>query len=128
MDRFHPWIAVDENGKVWVVFYSTGADNSRTTVDFYYSVSEDGAQTWSTPTRLTTTSSSKPNDDFEWGDYNGLDLVGGQLLGIYTDNRNEGGGGGDSIDAYVVGTVVTAPDDIFADGFESGNTNNWSQN
>ena len=127
VDRFHPWMTVDETGKVWVVFYSTQEDNDRTTVDFYYSVSEDGAQTWSTPERLTTVSSEKPNDDFEWGDYNGMDLVMGNLLAIYTDNRNEGGGNGDSIDVYVVGASVgTTGPEIFADSFESGDLSAWS--
>ena len=125
VDRFHPWLTVGPDGKVWVVFYDTRNNASRTSVDFYYAVSDDGAQTWSTPERLTIVSSPKPNDSFEWGDYNGMDLVMDQLIGIYTDNRNEGGGGGDSIDVYVVGSMTTASG-IFTDGFESGNTSMWS--
>lgn len=125
VDRFHPWLKVGPDGKVWVVYYDTRSDNDRETVDFYYSVSDDGAQTWSTPERLTTVSSPEPNDNFEWGDYNGMDLVMDQLIGIYTDNRVEGGGGGDSIDVYVVGTLTTMAE-LFADGFESGMTTAWS--
>ncbi len=55
-----------------------------------------------------------------------MDLVLDQLIGIYTDNRNDGGGGGDSVDVYVAGTM-TAPAEplIFADGFESGDTSAW---
>ena len=71
-------------------------------------------------------SSPKPGDDFEWGDYNGMDLVMSDLLGIYTDNRNEGGGGGDSIDVYVVGTVLGSSVEIFQDGFEGGSLAAWS--
>ncbi|MEM8932881.1 MAG: sialidase family protein [Acidobacteriota bacterium] len=126
VDRFHPWLKVGPDGKVWVVFYDT-RHGSRSSVDFYYAVSSDGAQTWSPPERLTTVSSAKPNDDFEWGDYNGMDLVMNQLIGIYTDNRNEGGGGGDSVDAYVVGTVTFGDlTTIFSDGFDLGNTDAWS--
>ena len=125
VDRFHPWLKVAPDGKVWVVFYDTRNDPGREMVDFYYSVSDDGAQTWSTPERLTTVSSPEPNDSFEWGDYNGMDLVMGQLMGIYTDNRNEGGGSGDSIDVYVVGTLTSVAE-IFMDGFEMGNTSTWS--
>lgn len=127
VDRFHPWLKVGPDGKVWVVFYDT-RNGDRTTVDFYYSFSEDGAQTWSAPERLTTVTSPKPSDDFEWGDYNGMDIVLDELIGIYTDNRNEGGGGGDSIDVYVVGTMTggTGNPSIFMNGFESGDTSAWS--
>lgn len=124
VDRFHPWLKVAPDGKVWVVFYDT-RNGGRSTVDFYYSVSSDGAQTWAPPERLTTVTSPKPTDSFEWGDYNGMDIVLDQLIGIYTDNRNEGGGGGDSVDVYAVGTM-TATSDVFADGFESGDTEAWS--
>ncbi len=126
VDRFHPWLKVGPDGKVWVVFYDTRNGGDRTTVDFYYSVSGDGAQTWSAPDRLTTVTSPRPNDSFEWGDYNGMDLVLDELIGIYTDNRNESGGGGDSIDVYVVGTMTGPSDLIFADGFESGDTSEWA--
>jgi hypothetical protein len=68
-------------------------------------VSSDGAQTWSTPARLTSVISPQIDTGFEWGDYNGIDVIGQQLIGIYTDNRNESGGGADSVDVYAVGIV-----------------------
>lgn len=126
VDRFHPWLKVAPDGKVWVVFYDTRNGGDRTTVDFYYSVSDDGAQTWSAPERLTTVTSPKPNDGFEWGDYNGMDIVVDELIGIYTDNRNEGGGGGDSVDIYVVGTMTGMSTLVFGDGFEAGDTSAWT--
>jgi hypothetical protein len=124
VDRWHPWLKVAPNGNVFVVFYDTRNSAGRTGVDFYFSVSTDGAQTWSAPARLTTVTSPNIADGFEFGDYNGMDIVGEQLIAIYTDNRNEGGGGGDSIDAYAVGTM-TVSDTIFQDGFELGNTSAW---
>ncbi len=126
VDRFHPWLKVGPDGKVWVVFYDTRNGGDRSTVDFYYSVSDDGAQTWAAPERLTTVTSPKPNDGFEWGDYNGMDVVLDELIGIYTDNRNEGGGGGDSVDVYAVGTMTGPTGLIFTDGFESGDTTAWN--
>ena len=108
-----------------MVFYDTRNGGDRSTVDFYYSVSDDGAQSWSAPERLTTVTSPKPSDSFEWGDYNGMDLVVDQLIGIYTDNRHETGGSGDSIDVYAVGTMTAPSDLIFADSFESGDTSAW---
>ena len=64
----------------------------------------------------------KPGDSFEWGDYNGLDMVLTKALGIYTDNRSEDAGG-NSVDAYTTGDfavtgALPAANAIFANGFE----------
>jgi hypothetical protein len=99
VDRFHQWLAVGQDGTVHLVFYDTRESASRTGVDLYYTSSTDGAQTFSAPQRLTTVTSAKINDSFEYGDYNGLDHVVRQSS-IFTDNRVEGGGGGDDIDVY----------------------------
>lgn len=64
----------------------------------------------------------KPADSFEWGDYNGMDMILTKALGIYTDNRSEDAGG-NTVDAYasadfaVTGPLVGA-NAIFASGFE----------
>ncbi len=63
-------------------------------------------------------------DSFEFGDYNGMSAVLGQVLGIYTDNRDETGGTAESVDVYVAGTPLASW--IFGDGFESGDTGQWS--
>ena len=63
----------------------------------------------------------KPTNSFEWGDYNGMDMILSQALGIYTDNRDEGDGSGISRDAYAVGDFAVTggiSDVIFADGFD----------
>ena len=106
VDRFHPWLAVGPDGKVYVIYYDTRLDPTRVAVDIYYSVSADGAQTWSAPARLTSVISPKIDTGFEWGDYNGLDAVGTQLIGIFTDNRNEIGGTADSVDVYATGVPI----------------------
>jgi hypothetical protein len=106
VDRWHQWLAVGPDGKVHVVFYDTRIGN-RTTVDLFYSVSDDGAQSWSTPTRVTSQQSPNIADSFEFGDYNGLDVVLNDLIAVFTDNRSEGGGGGDSIDVYGAGIPVS---------------------
>jgi Neuraminidase (sialidase) len=122
VDRFHPWLKVDNNGRVHVVFYDTNQSAARTGVDFYYSYSEDGGNSWSAPTRLTSINMPKPNDGFEWGDYNGMDMALTKALGIYTDNRSEDASG-NTVDAYstadfaVTGTLPSN-DLIFADGFD----------
>ncbi len=48
------------------------------------------------------------------------------LVAIFTDNRNEGGGATDSVDVYAAGRQLSASEVIFSDGFESGGTTAWS--
>ena len=126
VDRFNQWLAVGPDGTVYVIFYDTRQDlPNRRDVDLYFSTSTDGAQTWSAPERLTTVTSPNINDGFEWGDYNGLDIVLNNLIAIYTDNRPEGADGGESIDVYAIGRTTAPSDLIFADGFESNDLSNW---
>ncbi|MDX1999086.1 MAG: pre-peptidase C-terminal domain-containing protein [Thermoanaerobaculia bacterium] len=106
VDRFHPWIGVAPDGKVYVMFYDTTRSATRVGVDVYYSVSSDGGNTWAAPTRMTTVLSPQIDDGFEWGDYNGLDVMGNQLIAIFTDNRNESGAAADSIDVYAAGITL----------------------
>ena len=117
VDRYHPWLGVAADGSVHVIYYDTRNSVTRSDVDLYWSKSTDGAQTWGTPERLTTVMS--PNGDgFEWGDYNGMDVVGSRLLAIYTDNRAETGSG-DSVDVYTIGKATNTPSStLFANGFE----------
>lgn len=103
VDRFHPWLGVGPDGKVHVAFYDTRRSATRSSVDIFYSTSVDGGQSFSAPIRLTAQQSPKINDSFEFGDYNGLDVVMNDVIAIFTDNRQEGGGGGDSVDVYVAG-------------------------
>ncbi|MCP3961635.1 MAG: hypothetical protein GY719_27660 [bacterium] len=125
VDRFNQWLAIGPDGTVYVIFYDTRQDlPGRSDVDLYFSTSTDGAQTWSAPERLTTVTSPNISNSFEWGDYNGLDVVMGDLIAIFTDNRDEGGGGAQSVDVYAYGGTASN-DSIFADGFESGDTSAW---
>ncbi len=103
VDRWHPWLTVGPDGTVHVVFYDTRRASQRDAVDLFYAYSTDGAQTWSDPERVTTTLSAKIEDGFEFGDYNGLDIVMNELIAIFTDNRDETGGSAESVDVYVAG-------------------------
>ncbi|MBL7827229.1 MAG: HYR domain-containing protein [Saprospiraceae bacterium] len=108
VDRWNPWMAVGRDGTVHVIYYDTRHSVNRTGVDLYYSFSTDGGQTFSTPKRLTSETSPNLTDLFEFGDYNGLDHVVCQIA-IYTDNRDEGGVGGNSPDVYTIGIDNTDP-------------------
>ena len=126
VDRFHQWLAVGPDGTVYVIFYDTRQDlPNRSSVDLYFSRSTDGAQTWTDPERLTTVTSPNITDFFEWGDYNGLDVVMNDLISIFTDNRDESGSGSESVDVYVVSQQVDGGS-IFQDSFEGGDTSAWN--
>ncbi|MGJ8664569.1 MAG: sialidase family protein, partial [Marinicella sp.] len=75
IDRFHPWIKVDENGVVHIAYYDTRHSSNRSGVDFYYNRSVNDCASWDTETRYSTQTSSNLNDGQEWGDYNGLSVV-----------------------------------------------------
>ena len=106
VDRFHPWLGVGPDGKVYVMFYDTRRSSTRVGVDIFYSVSSDGGNSWTTPVRLTSVLSPQIDTSFEWGDYNGMDVVGSQLITIFTDNRHESGGTTDSVDVYAAGLTI----------------------
>jgi hypothetical protein len=126
VDRWHPWIAVGPDGTLHAVFYDTGRFDLRDGVDLVWTRSTDGGQTWSGLERMTTEPSPKiTSDNFEFGDYNGLDAQVDRLIAVFTDNRNESGGSSDSIDIYAAGAeLARAP--LFSDGFESGDASAWS--
>lgn len=100
VDRYQPSIKVDRLGRVHVIYYDTTRSADRTAVDVYYNVSYDGAQTWSTPRRVTAELSPNVNDNFEFGDYSHMDGVLDNIIAIYTDNRDEAGGANPSKDVY----------------------------
>ncbi|MFK8014271.1 MAG: hypothetical protein AB8G17_02365 [Gammaproteobacteria bacterium] len=117
VDRYHQWLAVDDSGNVHVIYYDTQRDATRTSVDLFHSVSTDGAQTFSDPVRLTSEQSPEINNGFEFGDYNGLSAAMDSIIAIYTDNRQENGGVGDSVDVYAVGAAIdVGGDDADGDG------------
>lgn len=88
VDRFNQWMTVDEFGNVHAVYYDTRNSTGRTGVDLYYAISTDGAQTWSTPERVSSATSANLSDGQEWGDYNGISVVGEKIIPVWTDNRN----------------------------------------
>jgi PKD repeat protein len=128
IDRFNQWLSVDSSGRVFVMYYDTRNSSGRTGTDIYYVVSNDGAQTWSAPARLTTATSRNITDSFEWGDYNGMDAMMQNLIAIYTDNRDESGGTAQSIDVYAVGGFGGAPANVPPVANYSFSTSNLTAN
>ena len=103
VDRWHPALAVGPDGVVHVVYYDTRRASDRAAVDFFYAYSTDGAVTWSAPQRVTSVVSKNIANGFEFGDYNGLDMVLDALVAVFTDNRHEASEPGDSVDVYAAG-------------------------
>ncbi|MEM1270193.1 MAG: sialidase family protein [Bacteroidota bacterium] len=116
VDRWNQWMRVGPDGTVYVIFYDTRNSVNRTGVDLYFSYSTDGAQTWSTTERVSSVTSPNLTDTFEFGDYNGVDIVGNQLITVFTDNRKEGSETGNSQDIYSAkaSIVVDAQVDVTA--------------
>ncbi|MEM7083261.1 MAG: thrombospondin type 3 repeat-containing protein [Pseudomonadota bacterium] len=101
VDRFNQWMTVDEQGNVHVVFYDTRNSVNRTGVDLYYNISTDGGLTWDTPTRVSGETSINVTTGQEWGDYNGVSVVGDKVIPIWSDNRPTDGGTASQIDTFV---------------------------
>ncbi|MEM7350320.1 MAG: hypothetical protein AAF657_05910 [Acidobacteriota bacterium] len=127
-DQFHPWIEVDDRGRVHLVFFDTrhtiqDDDVEDGRIDVYHSVSDDAGTTW-TETRLT----SEPFGTavIAWpvtlpqflGDYLGLATAGDRTWVAYPTTEN-----GD-LDLFV--REILIDDAIFSDGFESGTLTAWA--
>ena len=93
VDRYHPWLDVDDNGVVHIGFYDTRNSTNRTGVDFYYVYSADGGATWTNETRVSAIVSQNITNGQEWGDYNGLSVSRANTVAMsWTDNRIPSGG------------------------------------
>ncbi len=90
VDRFNQWLTVDDSGIVHVVYYNTMNSANRTGVDLYYANSDDGGVTWNPEERISTVTSDNVANAQEWGDYNGVSVVGDRIVMTWTDNRPPG--------------------------------------
>ncbi len=91
VDRFQPWIDVDQLGNVHLGFQDTRNSGAglRDKADWYYVASQDGGATWVEETRVSGVVSQNIADGQEWGDYNGISVApGAATIGMtWTDNR-----------------------------------------
>jgi hypothetical protein len=122
VDRFNPWIEVDARGIVHVVYYDTRNSIERYGVDLYHQYSVDGGVTWSSPDRVSSTTSGGLEHWLEWGDHNGLSATPRGIIATWTDYR-EGNTSYPRAGSAYAGRVGLV---LFADGFESGDSSEWS--
>ena len=126
-DQFFPWLEVDDDGHLHMVFFDTRNtaqtdEDASAFIDAYYATSADRGDTW-TETRLTSIpwDSATEQDSFNQfiGDYLGLAIAGKNVFPVYLSSQN-----GDS-DVFTHLVDASGPP-LFSDGFESGDTSAWS--
>jgi len=96
-DQFWPWLEVDDNGRIHMVFYDSRHTAQNDNVvhgmfDAYYSTSSDGGQSWSefrlTPASFDSYYDGLPRSNQFLGDYNGLGLAGNRVYPCYLSTQN----------------------------------------
>lgn len=120
--QFFPWIAFDESGTGWVVWYDRRHDPAG--VDVYVARTDDAGASFGPNLRVTGATFTpvlpvEPGAIAFIGDYNGIAAAGGRVFPFYQDARR-----GEQ-DVWVARIEAGSPE-IFSDGFESGDTTAWS--
>jgi hypothetical protein len=120
--QFFPWIAFDESGTGWVVWYDRRHDPAG--IDVYVARTDDGGASFGPNLRVTGAPFTpvlpvEPGALAFIGDYNGIAAAGGRVFPFYQDARR-----GEQ-DVWVARIDVDSGE-IFRDGFESGDTSGWS--
>jgi hypothetical protein len=90
-DQFHPWLSLDETGRIHAIFYDRRLDAGRNLLfDLYYTSSTDGGLTWSPNERITSVSSDPSHAALAGliGEYIGLSAWHDQVQMAWTDTRN----------------------------------------
>ena len=88
-DQFHPWIDVDQNGVITVIFYDRRNDPHNRLMNVYLTQSFDGGETWTPNVRVTSVSSDPAAGSKSGliGEYIGLDTWNGKPFMVWTDTR-----------------------------------------
>ncbi len=90
VDQFHPWISVDEAGRVWCAWYDRRNDPNNLLMDVYFTVSEDGGQTWRANERITEVSCNPGAGTLDAGligEYIGWHASADKAVCVWTDTR-----------------------------------------
>jgi len=92
-DQFHPWLAVDDSGRVHAIWYDRRNDlPDNYLIDLYYRMSPDGGLSWG-PEERVTESGFDPQAGTEGragllGEYLGLAALGDEVQIVFTDTRD----------------------------------------
>ncbi len=85
-DQFFPWMAVDENGLVHLMWLDMREDAGNAYYHVYVATSHDGGQTFDESRKVTDVASNGALTGF-LGDYSGLGAGGGKIVPLWSDLR-----------------------------------------
>lgn len=86
-----PWISVNEQGNIAILYYDSRNSTSTNVIDAWLARSTDGGLTFINE-RLSSTNftASSPNTDVRFGDYINVDYSGSRIATVWTDQRAGG--------------------------------------
>lgn len=86
-----PWISINEQGKLAILYYDSRNGTSNTNIEAWLARSTDGGQTFINE-KLSSVSftASWPNSDVRFGDYINIDYHGDRIVPVWTDLRAGG--------------------------------------
>ena len=92
-----PWIALNEQGNIAILYYDSRNSTSTTTIEAWLARSTDGGVTFVNE-KLSSTpfAANWPNTDVRFGDYINVDYRGSRIVPVWTDLR----AGGNNMDIY----------------------------
>lgn len=86
-----PWIAVNNQGLISIVFYDTRNTPSNNIIEAWMARSSDGGLTFTNEVLSTQQSpTNEPNSDVRFGDYIGNDFWTNKIVPVWTDERAGG--------------------------------------
>jgi hypothetical protein len=84
-----PWIAVNDSGKIAVLYYDSRNTSNNTIIEAYLARSSDGGLTFIYEKISSVQSpTGEPNSDVRYGDYINVDYLGNRIVPVWTDMRS----------------------------------------
>ena len=89
--QYWPWISVNDEGKIAIVFYDTRNTPNNNIIEAYLATSTDQGVTFTNELLSTQQSpTNQPNGDVRFGDYIGIDFQSNRIVPVWTDERAGG--------------------------------------
>ena len=89
--QYWPWISVNDEGKIAIVYYDTRNTPNNTIIEAYLATSTDQGFTFTNELLSTQQSpTNQPNGDVRFGDYIGIDFQSNRIVPVWTDERAGG--------------------------------------
>ncbi len=86
-----PWLEVDENGNIAVLYYSSENTSANNVIEAYLGWSKDQGTTFVNSLLSTSPSpTNQPNTAVRFGDYICVDFFSGRVVPVWTDERSGG--------------------------------------